>query len=410
MTYSSYWIDREDDSDISHFGVKGMKWGVRRYENADGTLTALGKKRKAIADAKATKGAKRESNIRFAKREFRDARDLEKLGDKKSKRQLKLEKKYKEKGYTDQEAALKAYRRRRAEKIVAAVGITAVAALIAGKAYQHHLETADAFLNENDLLGRVAVNDDGEINKAFYAFNNKKDARKYQGILGDTLQARGNQVYRKDIKISKKIKVASDENARKIFSTVIDKNDGMKRSLKALGEEMTMFDDPANPQYRLAKRAMRDLDQGKNSTKSVYDFFNLALVDHSLEGQVRADSFYSAMKKAGYGAIKDANDRKYSGYGAKNPMIVFDVSSVKVDRVTKLGSDYIQSNLNAAMKQQLGEMAAKGAAKTGAVIAGIYGASRLVKQKSNNRIVEEYRKKHPNTEMSANEILRNYRL
>ena len=55
-------------------------------------------------------------------------------------------------------------------------------------------------------------------------------------------------------------------------------------------------------------------------------------------------------------------------------------------------------------------MAAKGAAKTGAVIAGIYGASRLVKQKSNNRIVEEYRKKHPNTEMSANEILRNYRL
>ena len=91
-------------------------------------------------------------------------------------------------------------------------------------------------------------------------------------------------------------------------------------------------------------------------------------------------------------------------------MIVFDVSSVKVDRVTKLGSDYIQSNLNAAMKQQLGEMAAKGAAKTGAVIAGIYGASRLIKQKSNNRIVEEYRKKHPNTEMSANEILRNYRL
>lgn len=31
---------------LAHHGVKGMKWGVRRYQNKDGTLTALGKKRK----------------------------------------------------------------------------------------------------------------------------------------------------------------------------------------------------------------------------------------------------------------------------------------------------------------------------------------------------------------------------
>lgn len=33
---------------IQHHGIKGQKWGVRRYQNADGTLTAAGKKRKAI--------------------------------------------------------------------------------------------------------------------------------------------------------------------------------------------------------------------------------------------------------------------------------------------------------------------------------------------------------------------------
>lgn len=30
---------------IRHWGIKGMKWGVRRYQNKDGTLTDAGKKR-----------------------------------------------------------------------------------------------------------------------------------------------------------------------------------------------------------------------------------------------------------------------------------------------------------------------------------------------------------------------------
>lgn len=31
--------------DLYHYGIKGQKWGVRRYQNADGTLTEAGKKR-----------------------------------------------------------------------------------------------------------------------------------------------------------------------------------------------------------------------------------------------------------------------------------------------------------------------------------------------------------------------------
>lgn len=32
--------------EVWHYGIKGMKWGVRRYQNEDGTLTPAGKKRK----------------------------------------------------------------------------------------------------------------------------------------------------------------------------------------------------------------------------------------------------------------------------------------------------------------------------------------------------------------------------
>lgn len=35
-----------ETNELMHYGVKGMKWGVRRFQNKDGTLTAAGKARK----------------------------------------------------------------------------------------------------------------------------------------------------------------------------------------------------------------------------------------------------------------------------------------------------------------------------------------------------------------------------
>lgn len=33
------------NNELRHWGIKGMKWGVRRYQNNDGTLTDAGKRR-----------------------------------------------------------------------------------------------------------------------------------------------------------------------------------------------------------------------------------------------------------------------------------------------------------------------------------------------------------------------------
>lgn len=36
--------------ELYHHGIKGMRWGIRRYQNKDGTLTAAGKRHKEVVD------------------------------------------------------------------------------------------------------------------------------------------------------------------------------------------------------------------------------------------------------------------------------------------------------------------------------------------------------------------------
>lgn len=46
-----------------HYGIKGMKWGVRRYQNADGSLTPAGKKRNQKREMSIAKKKEHQKNV-----------------------------------------------------------------------------------------------------------------------------------------------------------------------------------------------------------------------------------------------------------------------------------------------------------------------------------------------------------
>ena len=61
----------------------------------------------------------------------------------------------------------------------------------------------------------------------------------------------------------------------------------------------------------------------------------LSLTNHNAQEVAAQDRFYSELKKKGYNALLDYNDKEFSSYHAKRPMIVFDTESVKLDSVAE---------------------------------------------------------------------------
>lgn len=297
------------NGELYHHGIKGQKWGVRRYQYADGTLTPAGQKRY---------GSNKQSDI------------------------LKSKVKY---------------------------VVNNAKTQITGKQY------VDTYLKQGTTFARIQTSKDFE-NFAFYATYKKSDTNKYMGLFGKNLSDRAKKdaklaektwnatgdpddfanakllrdrsdnfkVYQLKLESTKKLKVPSDENAAHITANLLKEKqfkDNVAASIRDSKEKMI------RPQqqilFKQAENALKkDPSKMSNSEKvAVYKALNLSLVNHNAQEIAAQDRFYSELKKKGYNALLDYNDKEYSSYHAKRPMIVFDVDSVKLQAVAETNPNVV---------------------------------------------------------------------
>lgn len=296
----------EMNTELYHYGVKGQKWGVRRYQYADGSLTPAGKKR-----------------------------------------------------YNDNNSEIVSRMMKQKVKDV----VNTARTQITGKQY------VDTYLKQGTTFARIQTSDVFE-NFAFYATYKKADTDKYMGLFGKNLTSRANRdakeaekisnatgdandiaraqelrnrsnnmkVYQLKLESTKKLKVPSDENAADITAKLLKEKDFKENVVASIEDSKAKM--RRGQQQILFKQAENALkkDPGKmtNSEKvAVYKALNLSLVNHNAQEIAAQNRFYSELKKKGYNALLDYNDKEYSSYHAKRPMIVFDTDSVVLKSVAE---------------------------------------------------------------------------
>ena len=130
--------------------------------------------------------------------------------------------------------------------------------------------------------------------------------------------------------------------------------------------------------------------------KKLYNNFNRDLVSMNSDPDKPAQKFYDALKSAGYGAIQDVNDMDYSGYKAKNPLIVFDNAggNISVKSMTEMDPNGMGRAYAKEMLKALGEAKIDNLlGKEGLAIAGIAGGSAAVSRLSDPSDNERLKKR-----------------
>lgn len=284
--------------ELYHHGIKGQKWGIRRYQYADGTYTPAGRKRYGASQ----NTSRMERMASTMEMRVKDC-------------------------------------------------VNTARTQVTGRQY------VDGYLKKGTTFSRIQTSKDFE-NFAFYATYKKADSDKYMGLFGKNLMTRANydakqaekqanalrdkannmKVYQLKLETVKKLKVPSDENASDITARLLKEKE-FKQNLEAsIADSKEKMRRPT--QQVLFKQAENALKKDPTTLTAsekvaIYKALNLSLTNHNAQEVAAQSRFYAELSKKGYNALLDYNDKDYSSYHAKRPMIVFDTDSVRLQSVTE---------------------------------------------------------------------------
>lgn len=317
--------------ELYHHGIKGQKWGIRRYQYADGTYTPAGRKRYGVSQSSSN-----------------------------------------------------------AQRVATMMGMRVKDVVNIARTQVTGRQYVDTYLKRGTTFARIQTSKEFE-NFAFYATYKKADSDKYMGLFGKNLTSHANsdakraektanasgseadaatakqlrdkannmKVYQLKLETTKKLKVPSDENASDITANLLKDSEFKKNVVASIEDSKEKMRRPT--QQVLFKQAQNALnkDPSKMTTSekvAVYKALNLSLTNHNQQEVAAQAKFYSELKKKGYNALLDYNDKDYSSYHAKRPMIVFDTDSVKLQSVAEANPKvvekmYVKYNAERIMKE-----------------------------------------------------------
>lgn len=175
-------VRRLPESELTHHGIKGQKWGVRRYQNPDGSLTAAGQARYTYKERK--KSLSRVSNM--------SSEDMQKAINR-----MRLEKAYKQttkdnlrEARRDSDSPLKTAGKIAAGAALAAgTGIIVANAIKTGKKYAS-VSKSISKLSNKQLQAKISRL---KLEQSFSNLSNEQ-VSKGRSILGNIIEQAGTTV------------------------------------------------------------------------------------------------------------------------------------------------------------------------------------------------------------------------